>query len=48
LLDQNSRKSIHLDEVIDYLLSKGISVYEEKVNYEFQKGGNTMLRIIQD
>ncbi|WP_319508992.1 SAM-dependent methyltransferase [uncultured Methanolobus sp.] len=46
LLDLNSRKSIHLDEVIDYLISQGITVHEEKVNYEFQKGGNTMLRII--
>ncbi|WMW21925.1 SAM-dependent methyltransferase [Methanolobus mangrovi] len=48
LLDLNSRKSIHLDEVIGYLLSQGISVYEEKVNYEFQKGGNTMLKILRD
>ncbi|WP_319508747.1 class I SAM-dependent methyltransferase [uncultured Methanolobus sp.] len=48
LLDLNSRKSIHLDEVISYLLSKEISVYEEKVNYEFQKGGNTMLKMLRD
>jgi len=47
LLDLNSRKSMHLDEVIGYLLSHGFTVLEEKVNYEFQKGGNTMLRILK-
>ncbi|WP_094227050.1 SAM-dependent methyltransferase [Methanolobus psychrotolerans] len=45
LLDLNSRKSIHLDEVIGSLLSRGFVVHEKKVNYEFQKGGNTMLVI---
>ncbi|SFM46963.1 class I SAM-dependent methyltransferase [Methanolobus profundi] len=46
LVDLNSRKSIHLDEVIDSLLSRGLLVSEKKVNYEFQKGGNTMLVIM--
>ena len=46
LVDLNSRKSIHLDEVIGSLLSRGFAVHEEKVNYEFQKGGNTMLVIM--
>ncbi|WP_340819600.1 SAM-dependent methyltransferase [Methanolobus sp. WCC4] len=48
LVDLNSRKSIHLDEVISYLMSRGFDVSEEKVDYEFQKGGNTMLRIVRD
>lgn len=48
LLDLNSRKSIHLDEVVGYLLSQGFVVLEEKVNYEFQKGGNTMLKVIRE
>lgn len=48
LVDLNSRKSMHLDEVIGYLLSRGFTVQEEKVNYEFQKGGNTMLKIIRE
>ncbi|WMW24001.1 SAM-dependent methyltransferase [Methanolobus sediminis] len=46
LVDLDSRKSIHLDEIIGHLVSQGYVVSEEKVNYEFQKGGNTMLRII--
>lgn len=45
VLDLNSRKSMHLDEVIGSLLSCGFTVIEEKVNYEFQKGGNSMLVI---
>lgn len=47
LVDLNSRMSMHLDEVIGYLLSSGFNVIEEKVNYEFQKGGNTMLKVIR-
>jgi hypothetical protein len=39
LVDLNSRKSMHLDELIGDLLSRGFTVTEEKVNYEFQKGG---------
>lgn len=45
LLDMNSKRSIYVDEVIEYFSKKGYSACEEKVNYEFQKGGNTMLRI---
>ncbi|WP_406656197.1 SAM-dependent methyltransferase [Methanolobus sp. ZRKC2] len=45
LLDLNSRRSLYVDEVVDYLSEKGYSVREEKVDYEFQKGGNRMLRI---
>ncbi|WP_321429605.1 SAM-dependent methyltransferase [uncultured Methanolobus sp.] len=47
LLDLNSRKSMHLDEIIVLLVSRGHDISEEKVNYEFQKGGNTMLRILK-
>ena len=48
LLDLNSRRSLHVDEVIDHVAEKGIFVREEKVKYEFQKGGNRMLRIVRD
>ena len=47
LLDLNSRRSLHVDEVIDYVAKKGYSVREEKVKYEFQKGGNRMLKIVK-
>ncbi|MEZ5334536.1 MAG: SAM-dependent methyltransferase [Methanolobus sp.] len=48
LVDLNSRMSMHLDEVISYLLSRDFTVTEEKVNYEFQKGGNTMLKVTRE
>jgi hypothetical protein len=47
LLDLNSRRSLHVDEVIDHVADKGYSVCEEKVKYEFQKGGNRMLKIVK-
>ena len=47
LVDLNSRKSIHLDEIIGELVSQGYVVSEDKVSYEFQKGGNTMLKILK-
>ncbi|MDW7731504.1 MAG: SAM-dependent methyltransferase [Methanolobus sp.] len=47
LLDLNSRRSLHVDEVIDHVDEKGYSVREEKVKYEFQKGGNRMLKIVR-
>ncbi|KXS44555.1 MAG: hypothetical protein AWU59_492 [Methanolobus sp. T82-4] len=47
LLDLNSRRSLHVDEVIDYVADKGYSVREEKVKYEFQKGGNRMLKMLK-
>nr|WP_321496748.1 SAM-dependent methyltransferase [uncultured Methanolobus sp.] len=47
LVDLNSRKSIHLDEIIGELVSQGHVVSEDKVSYEFQKGGNTMLKILK-
>jgi hypothetical protein len=45
LLDLNSNRSPYVDEVVEYFTRKGFSACEEKVNYEFQKGGNAMLRI---
>lgn len=45
LLDMNSKRSPYVDEVVEYFTKEGCSACEEKVNYEFQKGGNTMLRI---
>jgi len=47
LLDLNSRRSLHVDEVIDHVAKKGYSVREDKVKYEFQKGGNRMLKIVK-
>jgi hypothetical protein len=47
LLDVNAVRSIHLDHIIIKLQQKGKIVFEQKVNYEFQKGGNKVL-IIQN
>jgi hypothetical protein len=41
----NSKRSPYVDEVIECFTKKGYYACEEKVNYEFQKGGNTMLKI---
>jgi len=48
LLDLNVARSIYVDEVINKFQSMAYHVEELKVNYEFQKGGNTMLKIITD
>ena len=45
LLDVNASRSIYVDHVIDVLRAGKRDVLEVKVAYEFQKGGNTMLRI---
>lgn len=45
LLDVNSNRSIYVDSVIDFLRAEKRDVVEVEVPYEFQKGGNTMLRI---
>ena len=45
LLDVNVERSIYVDEVIDKYTGMGYHTEEVKVNYEFQKGGNTMLKI---
>jgi SAM-dependent methyltransferase len=45
LLELSGTVSRHLPEVIDILQAGGCTVLIESVNYEFQKGGNQMLRL---
>ena len=45
LLDLNSNLSAYYKPLTEYLDKKGIRYAEEKVNYEFQKNGNSMLKI---
>jgi hypothetical protein len=45
LLQLDGEPSTYLDEVIQELSSKGIQAQVQTVGYEFQKGGNQMLRI---
>src|SRR5659263_343803 len=45
LLDINANRSLYVDHVIDFLKTGKRNVTEVKVPYEFQKGGNTMLKI---
>lgn len=45
LLELGSRKSRHLEKIIGRLAKEGFAVSLEKVPYEFQKGGNEMLRV---
>jgi hypothetical protein len=45
LLDLNADRSSYVDPIIDFLRMRNRNVKEIKVAYEFQKGGNTMLRI---
>jgi len=47
LLDLNGVRSLYVDEVINKYSEIGYSVNEVIVDYEFQKGGNTMLKIAQ-
>jgi hypothetical protein len=46
LLELNGAPSRHLPEVIDALKAGGCTVQIVPVNYEFQKGGNQMLRLV--
>ncbi len=46
LLELSGATSRHLPEVINALESGGCSVRIEAVHYEFQKGGNQMLRLV--
>jgi|SRR5665213_1834710 SAM-dependent methyltransferase len=46
LLELSGAGSRHLPEVINALEAGGCTVLIESVNYEFQKGGNQMLRLI--
>lgn len=45
LLDMNAVPSIYLPYVVESLTKKGCKVEKVGVNYEFQKGGNFMLKI---
>lgn len=45
ILELGSIRSRHVDDVISTLASEGYEVRIEQVDYEFQKGGNEMLRI---
>jgi hypothetical protein len=45
LLNYNAERSSYLDRVISFLEADEFPVEIEKVSYEFQKGGNEMLRI---
>lgn len=43
VLAHDSSKSIHIDKVLSYFNSNGSQAYFEKVDYEFQVGGDQML-----
>jgi len=45
ILELGSKRSRHVDEVASKLASEGYEVCIERVAYEFQKGGNEMLRL---
>ena len=45
LLDANANRSAYADRIVEELTRKGFRPEEVKVNYEFQRGGNKMLRI---
>lgn len=45
LLDLNAVRSIYVDEIISRYKEMDYQVEEKKVDYEFQKGGNTLLEI---
>jgi SAM-dependent methyltransferase len=46
ILELGSRPSRHLDPVIKHLENEGFHVEIESVPYEFQKGGNRMLKVV--
>ena len=45
LLDREGRRSPHLEPLIDALRDAGLEASVERVDYEFQRGGNEMLRV---
>ena len=45
LLELGAKKSRHIESVMNALRNDGVEVRVQKVPYEFQKGGNEMLRI---
>jgi hypothetical protein len=46
LLELGARRSRHLTKVTQHLRAEGYQVHIEAVDYEFQKGGNEMLRLV--
>ena len=46
-LDLKGRPSQHLTRLVEYFASKDHHIYQERVSYEFQIGGNQMLVIIK-
>jgi len=44
VLELGGKKSRHLDDVVEKLSARGYECSLEKVDYEFQRGGNEMLR----
>jgi len=46
LLDFNSKRSAHVAPLIEFLERTGFEVSIDKVPYEFQRGGNEMMRIL--
>jgi hypothetical protein len=46
VINMTGERSIHLDPVCEHLTQQGHRVSIETVPYEFQRGGNEMLRII--
>lgn len=47
IMELGSVRSRHVDAVVSILASEGYEVRVERVAYEFQKGGNEMLRLRQ-
>ena len=45
LLELGAKKSLYLESIKDRLVKDGLAVTIEKVPYEFQKGGNEMMRV---
>jgi SAM-dependent methyltransferase len=45
VVDVNARRSPHLDALLEELRGEGYAVEVRRVPYEFQRGGNEMLRI---
>jgi hypothetical protein len=45
LLDLRGEPSPHVDGVVDALQTRGLRVTRQRVAYEFQRGGNEMLRV---
>ena len=45
LLDLNGQPSAHLSTTVDRFKADGFDVTIEQVGYEFQRGGNEMLKV---